>query len=181
MMTGMHILTLAFIAGASALAVSAISAEHRLPWRHRRNIRRARRVIRRVGSLDDRAVIVYLRKIDPYVFEEVVLEAFRRKGWTVYHNRRYSGDGGIDGRIRRGRRTYIVQCKRYSGHIRVSDVRSFAIQCRVREVRGAFVHTGHTGKSSRDVAAEYPELEIWSGSRLAELIRGNGGGCNTKN
>nr|WP_306670548.1 restriction endonuclease [Acidithiobacillus ferrooxidans] len=43
--------------------------------------------------------IAYLRKIDPLVFEELVLDAFQKEGWLVQRSTRYSGDGGIDGRI----------------------------------------------------------------------------------
>jgi len=40
--------------------------------------------------------IAYLRKIDPYVFEELLLEALLSKGFKITRNKRYSGDGGID-------------------------------------------------------------------------------------
>lgn len=44
--------------------------------------------------------IAYLRKIDPFVFEELLLEGFERRGFEVIRNRRYTGDGGIDGRVK---------------------------------------------------------------------------------
>ncbi len=39
--------------------------------------------------------IAYLRKIDPFVFEELLLEGFERRGFEVIRNRRYTGDGGL--------------------------------------------------------------------------------------
>ncbi|MEX6059375.1 restriction endonuclease [Enterobacter hormaechei] len=41
--------------------------------------------------------INYLRKIDPFVFEELLLEGFEAHGFRTIRNKRYTGDGGIDG------------------------------------------------------------------------------------
>ncbi|WP_192840691.1 restriction endonuclease, partial [Enterobacter hormaechei] len=41
----------------------------------------------------------YLRKIDPFVFEELLLEGFEAHGFRTIRNKRYTGDGGIDGQV----------------------------------------------------------------------------------
>ena len=71
------------------------------------------RILSRGREADSAGKMAYLRKINPYVFEELVLDGFRSKGYGVKRNRRYSGDGGIDGRVYLDGKEYLVQCKRY--------------------------------------------------------------------
>ena len=67
--------------------------------RHRRYRATAGRVLNKLNSLPgDGQRLTYLRKISPYVFEELLLSAFERQGLTVVRNASYSGDGGLDGR-----------------------------------------------------------------------------------
>lgn len=64
-------------------------------WRHRHYRRKAERVMAQLSSLPEGgAGVKYLRKINPYVFEELLLLAFERRGMRVIRNSRYSGDGG---------------------------------------------------------------------------------------
>ena len=46
------------------------------------------------GNGDAKRILGYLRKIDPYVFEELVLLMLERQGIVVIRNESYSGDGG---------------------------------------------------------------------------------------
>ncbi|AIA55459.1 putative membrane protein [Acidithiobacillus caldus ATCC 51756] len=64
--------------------------------------------------------MAYLRTLDPLVFEELVLDAFQKKGWIVERNRRYSGDGGLDGKVFMDNRWRGIQCKRYKGPIQTA-------------------------------------------------------------
>jgi hypothetical protein len=88
--------------------------EWRLPRSHRRRIRAARRALTRIYEWEAARIFGYLRKIDPLMFEELILESFARTGFRVRRNRRYSGDGGIDGQVRLNGAWAPVQCKRYS-------------------------------------------------------------------
>lgn len=114
--------------------------------------------------------LAYLRKIDPLVFEELVLDAFARQGWTIERGTRYSGDGGLDGKVYRNGEWFGIQCKRYQGaihsehvHLLASDLRKFGLQ------RGFFVHTGRTPKSKE----RYPAgIRLISGQRLIEFLLG---------
>lgn len=145
---------------------------------HHRNVRRARRTLDRLRALaSDNApepvILAYLRKIDPTVFEEMVLEVFEQKGYRVIRNRRYSGDGGLDGKIIINGRTLLVQCKRYTSHIDASHVRDFAHLCIREKQEGLFVHTGKTGKLSREIEKLNPHVKILSGFVLARVIVGS--------
>ena len=99
--------------------------------RHRRNVERGDAVLGRVREMAQAGgpgrVLGYLRKIDPYVFEEPVLSAFERAGWRIERNAAYSGDGGIDGKLY-GEQGWLIliQCKRYGGMIDPGHVTAFA-------------------------------------------------------
>ena len=141
--------------------------EWRLPRSHRRRIRAARRVLARIDGWDAPRIFGYLRKIDPLSFEELTLEAFRRSGHRVKRGRRYSGDGGVDGHVWMDGRWVPIQCKRYSSAINPAHVRDFSAL--VYPGPGFFVHTGRTGHASR---ANAGGIEIISGQKLIDLIKG---------
>lgn len=152
-----------------------VIAATRLSWRHRRNVRTAWRVHDRLHEIalqrpedDPSWLLSYLRKTDPFVFEELVLISLRGRGYRIRRNRRYSGDGGVDGRASKSGILYLVQCKRYSGYIQKADVEALEELCRRKGCRGLFVHTGKTGKGSLEAASE--RVSIISGSLLYELL-----------
>lgn len=140
---------------------------------HQRNIASARRVLARIATFDSAgAVLAYLRKIDPDVFEELVLELFEREGVPVLRNRSYSGDHGIDGHLwLPGTGLVLVQCKRYRAHIDRAHVADFArvMASRARQY-GVFVHTGRTGEAAYAEAAG--RIRFLSGFVLAEIASG---------
>lgn len=67
-------------------------------WRVQQSEDTLNRVIG-LAAEDWASTIAYLRRIDPLVFEELVLSALARRGYAILRNERYSGDGGIDGRV----------------------------------------------------------------------------------
>lgn len=143
--------------------------------RHQRNIKAGYRVLDKLNEIPSNAyALSYLRSINAYMFEEVILNAVERHrdDVKVIRNKRYSGDGGIDGRLRLPcRGTVYVQAKRYKGHIDAQHVRAFAKVVRRRRGKaGLFVHTGRTGKLARKIALEN-NIYIVSGDRLLGLLR----------
>jgi len=161
------------VIGALLIVLSIVSRlRHGQDTRHGRKRRKARRIMHRLRrkAFDYPQTISYLRKIDPYVFEELVLLSFRKAGYKVVRNCRYSGDGGIDGRIAKGGQRWFVQCKRYKGHISPRHVADFAAVCQDGRRRGVFVHTGRTGGASREMFAYDDDIEVVSGARLCRLI-----------
>lgn len=67
----------------------------------------------------------YLRKINPYVFEELLLLALERQGLTVVRNASYSGDGGTDGQVIIDDECWLIRAKRYSRAITPTHIRDF--------------------------------------------------------
>ena len=112
----------------------------------------------------------YLRQIDPFVFEELILIALEKRGYTIRQNKRYTGDGGVDGRASKDGSKYLIQCKRYSGYVNSKHVEAFSRLCHHKGVKGFFVHTGKTGDGAKVVVADDDAVTIISGSRLYDLI-----------
>lgn len=105
-------------------------------------------------------------------FEELLLTCCEEQGWQIQRNFRYSSDGGVDGRVLITGKLYLIQAKRYRGHIKSEHIRDFykAIQ-QERAVGGFFIHTGKTGLLSKQLLEEY-EITLISGQRLVNFVLG---------
>ena len=169
------------------LVIAVLATVRRTRRRQRARVRRSQKRTRRhaamqasaartldrlAGFANDGQVIAYLRRIDPFAFEEALLTAFERRGVYVRRNQRYTGDGGFDGEIQVDGGLVMIQAKRYSAAIDPAHVNDFGAACTERGVRGLFVHTGRTGPKSRGAAYASNEIEIISGGRLAALVSG---------
>ncbi|MFB0713548.1 restriction endonuclease [Buttiauxella noackiae] len=141
--------------------------------RHDRYQKQAQRVLDKLPLLGgDGQQLSYLRKINPYVFEELLLTAFKRQGYRIKRNKRYSGDGGLDGQVWRDKQRYLIQAKRYSGVICPSHIVAFGHLARRERCRGLFIHTGRTGSGGKVALSLFPEVELISGQKLIGLLRG---------
>lgn len=147
------------------------------PIRHAWRIRKANWVLRRLREIAEEsgpaAQFGFLRSdvVDPFTFEEAILTALQRRKMKIRRNRRYTGDGGIDGMAWWRGKLILIQAKLYSSHINPKHVEEFAAICKRRRAIGLFVHSGKTGplsKSFRDEA-----LDIVSGDRLLQLLVGS--------
>jgi restriction system protein len=121
------------------------------------------------GEFREPKIINYLRKIDPFVFEELLLTVLERQGLQVKRNKRYTGDNGIDGIFFQNGQPVYIQAKRYSGHISLEDVTDFIRTVNQNKVRGLFIHTGKTGEEVKKLVRSSC-VEIISGSKLVEFI-----------
>lgn len=139
---------------------------------HRRKIGAAARALDRLAEIEHPgARFAYLRKVDPFTFEEMILTALEREGHVITRNARYTGDGGADGRVKIDGEPYLIQAKRYSGTINPAHVLAFAALCQREQAKGLFVHTGATGKGAWR-ATDGKEVRIVSGDRLMRLFGG---------
>lgn len=148
----------------------------RVPIRHRWRRRQARVMCDsfcgRDRSQPPALIYARLRGMDALAFEELLLESFERRGHRVVRNRRYTGDGGIDGQVVIEGCIWLIQAKRYAAAIRPEHVHAFASLCAARSAPGLFIHTGRTGSGSRDVVTRHATVEIVSGRQLLALITG---------
>lgn len=86
-----------------------------LGWRKPAHRRRERQALPRQAKLADISdpgrKFAFLRSINPFTFEEMILETFEQRGYKVKRNTRYTGDGGIDGRVWLDGDLFLIQAK----------------------------------------------------------------------
>jgi restriction system protein len=112
-----------------------------------------------------------LRLISWHEFEELVGEAYRRKGYAVIESGGGGTDGGVDLILKKGAEKLLVQCK----HWRIDKV---GVKV-VRELYGVMAAEGATGgvvislgtftQEARDFARGKP-LELLDGPELLKVI-----------
>ena len=143
------------------------------PNRHQRRRKKAQQVANKLKAFQEPGqILTYLRKIDPFVFEEILLNAFEACGYKVIRNKRYTGDGGIDGQIIYEGSRIPVQAKRYTHHINKAHMVAFSEVTQQRKAPfGLFIHTGQTGKGSYEAATTSTPILIISGDRLIRLVK----------
>lgn len=144
---------------------------------HRRRVRQSRRVLATVrrfkGPHAAAQTFSYLRQVDPLVFEEVAMTALEDAGALVLRSRRYTADGGIDGRCWfpwAGLRTIAVQVKRFEAAVTPSDVSGFCALVKEQGYAGGiFVHCGRSGPKTYDALRGQP-VQLVSGQRLLDCF-----------
>lgn len=138
--------------------------------KHSRYRRYAKREYHKIQKIESDALkFGHLRHLNPFVFEELIIYALKRKGWKAWHGRKYTGDGGIDGYAKYKGVKYYIQDKRYQNHINPQHVINFAQICERDSRHGLFIHTGKTGEKSWKMSSNC-NIEIVSGHRLLRLI-----------
>ena len=145
---------------------------------HTYRIERSVTVLQKIAQIHQQGpaqVFGYLRKVDCFVFEELLLTALEERGFQVARNNRYTGDGGFDGQFYDADKAlYLIQAKRYSGYIARKHVDEFARLLAERpDVRGGlFIHTG---KTPRELIREsrLGGITIISGEKLLNLLLHN--------
>ena len=141
--------------------------------RHKHNQKKATQVLKKISSFEHQGQqIGYLRKIDPFVFEELLLNAFEFKGYKVIRNKKYTGDGGIDGIVfdHHGNKI-LIQAKRYASYINPQHIATFQLVLQKKKaVKGFFIHTGKTSSSTRD-QFRHSNIILIGGSKLLYLIK----------
>ena len=143
--------------------------------RHNKNYRTAKKISKKINSQDflyDSMILSYLRKIDPFVFEELLLYTFRQRRMKTYRNKRYTGDGGIDGKVRIDGYIYYIQAKRYQDYINLQHVIEFNELCKRFNKQGFFIHTGKTGEAAGRIGkSEQSNIQIVSGQKLIDFLK----------
>lgn len=139
--------------------------------KHDKNIKLSKTIINNFKSWEgqyiEARIFKYLRKIDPFVFEEILLSSFDILGADIVRNKRYTGDGGSDGLFFYNKKRYIIQAKRYAGHVSKQHINEFCQLARSYD-GGLFIHTGKTPKSIQHI--NQSNVKIISGDTLIDLI-----------
>ncbi|WHF57777.1 restriction endonuclease (plasmid) [Shewanella xiamenensis] len=125
-------------------------------------------------SNSDEAKLLFnkLRRLDPFLFEELILTAIDRfnPNVKIIRNKRYTGDGGVDGLIVINNVKIAIQAKRYRNFINTSDVSKLEEKLSsVGASYGLFVHTGKTRPATWQ-RNEGSNVIIVSGARMLALV-----------
>ncbi|MBD2512066.1 restriction endonuclease [Nostoc muscorum FACHB-395] len=145
--------------------------------KHLNNIEYASQVLLELRSRTQLAklpvVIATLHRISPYVFEELVLTCCFEQGWQIQRNFRYTGDGGIDGRVLILGKLYVIQVKRYADYISPEHIKDFLCCIEGEGASGGFfVHTGITGQLSKQLIRRSDKIILVSGQKLVNFVLG---------
>ncbi len=127
-----------------------------------------------------------LKGVNPYYFERVVLELFKKMGYGDFQETAKSGDGGIDGIINQdqlGMDKIYVQAKRYSDNkVRETDIRNFIGAMAGDTLKGIFVTTSEfDNKAVLKAHDAHHKIILIDGLHLVELMYKYGVGVQTKN
>lgn len=121
--------------------------------------------------LDRQNGIESIRDLSWKQFEELLGEAYRRKGFAVSENAGMGADGGIDLTLRRGTESYLVQCKQWKTYsVGVKVVREMLGLVTAHAATGAIVVTCGTFTSEAVSFAATNRVELIDGDDLLVLI-----------
>lgn len=143
--------------------------------RHRHNVCQSYQVLSQLRSWEgahlEARCFAFLRKVDPLLFEEIVLTALEDCGMFIWRNLRYTGDGGLDGKAWHPHHGWCaVQVKRYCQYVCADHVREFAeLVARRHYPVGLFVHSGRSGGALYSHLGN-SRLTLISGNRLLQLL-----------
>lgn len=143
-------------------------------YKPRWRVKKARDILFKIRQFDTSkshtGVLNYLKKIDPFVFEEMLLTCFKEAGCKIKRNRRYTGDGGIDGKVWINGKQHLIQAKRYKGHIKKSHVEEFIKLCQKKRKYGFFIHTGRIGRESHALIENEEKIKNMHDKELISFI-----------
>ena len=114
-----------------------------------------------------------LANLDPYEFEGVVADYYRRQGYQVDHcGGRGRFDGGIDLKMYRDGGYVIVQCKRENANQVTHNVGHELLGVLLTEKadRAIVVNAGEFTPYAIETAAKESRLELIDGDRLREML-----------
>ncbi len=134
--------------------------------KHKIYTRQSKREFKKIISMPPATKISYLRTINPYVFEELILTALEQHGYKIQRGTKYSGDGGIDGHVKIDGEWCLIQAKRYSNHVKAEHIYEFDRVCKKNRTRGFFIHTGRTSKKLNYLS----NSKIISGDKMLNLF-----------
>jgi restriction system protein len=105
-------------------------------------------------------------------FEELIAEAYRRKGYSVSENYGSGPDGGIDLVLKKSGNQVLVQCKRWKNQkVDVRVVREMYGLMAAKHASGVIIITSGLFTQDAKLFAEDKPIDLVEGHQLVDLIR----------
>jgi len=127
--------------------------------------------LRKKKLLDKQTDIDSIRSLSWKQFEELVAEAYRRKGYAVVENEGAGPDGGVDLVLKKDGNLYLVQCKQWKSYkVGVPVVREMYGVMTAKHAQGVIIITSGMFTQEAKHFAEDKPIDLVEGNQLAVLI-----------
>ena len=129
-----------------------------------------------INSALKKELLEKLYTVNPYYFERIILELFKKMGYGEFNETPKSGDGGIDGIMNQdelGLEKISTQAKRYGPHnkVREPEIRNFIGAMSGDISKGIFVTTSSFDESAvKKAQTAHHKIILIDGERLADLL-----------
>lgn len=129
--------------------------------------------LRKKKLLDKQKDLDSIRSLPWKQFEELVAEAYRRKGYSVVENHTVGADGGIDLVLKQNGNRFLVQCKQWKKQkVDVRVVREMYGVMTAESATGVIIMTSGLFTLDAKSFAENKPIDLVEGHQLADLTRG---------
>jgi restriction system protein len=128
--------------------------------------------IRKRKLLDKQKDLDTIKSLSWKEFEELVAEAYRRKGYSVVENYGTGPNGGVDLVLKKDGNIFIVQCKQWrSSKVDVKVVREMYGVMTAEQANGVIIITsGMFTQEAKNFASGKP-IDLVEGNQLLDLVR----------
>lgn len=128
--------------------------------------------LRKKKLLDKQKDIDSIKSLSWKQFEELIAEAYRRKGYSVVENYDIGPDGGIDLALKKDGNMFLVQCKQWRSYkVDVRVVREMYGVMTAKHAAGVIIITsGLFTQEAKNFAVDKP-IDLVEGSQVVDLIR----------
>ncbi len=131
------------------------------------------RSARKRRMLDRQNGIESIRALSWKQLEELLGEAYRRQGYTVFENSRLGADGGVDVTLKKDGAIYLVQAKHWKTYkVGVKVVREMLGLVTAHKAAGAIVVTSGRFTKEAIAFAANQSVELVDGDALMRLVAG---------
>ena len=112
-----------------------------------------------------------VRAMSSRQFEAVVVEGFRRRGYSVQEQARASADGGIDLMLRKAGGKFLVQFKQWkTAKVGAKPIRELLGFIAANDAAGGFFVTSGTYTDEAREVAKRSNIELMDGPALEQLV-----------
>jgi restriction system protein len=104
-------------------------------------------------------------------FEQLIADAFRKRGYDVVENFKGGADGGVDLLLKKDSRVFLVQCKHWKRRsVGVSIVRELNGVIAARGAKGGFVITSGTFTPEAHAFVADCKVQLIDGENLGKML-----------